>query len=171
MALKKRAAPDDASHAMMTSLPDARTLAALVTNVTQTMCGISFEPAIDVRPAEHTFWRLAVLPIKGERPIQILLSSDKEGCAGLGSALLGFPAEDLDPAMIEDSLCELLNMAAGQIKRVLGVDNALGLPRIVTGAAGQALFETARSHGTVLRSRGSLDLLIWVTELSSTVPT
>jgi hypothetical protein len=151
-------------HAIMTNMPDAQTLATLVSNVTETMCGISFEPAYGVDPIETTCWRLAVLPFKGLRPIRILLSSDEDGCTGLGSALLGTPGAKLDPSMIDDSLCELLNMAAGQIKRALAVDEELGLPRIVSGEAGQALFRTARNQGTVLRSRGSFHLLIWVME-------
>ena len=148
----------------MTDLPDPQTLATLVSNVTQTMCGISFEPSKEVRQVDPAGWRLAVLPITGKRGIQILLSSDHTSSLGLGAALLGFPADQLDSSMIDDSLCELLNMAAGQIKRALALDDALGLPRIVAGEAGQALFKTASHHGTMLRSRGELDLIIWVTE-------
>jgi hypothetical protein len=148
----------------MTNMPDAKTLATLVSNVTETMCGISFEPANAADHVDTACWRLAVLPFKGLRPIRILLSSDQNGCAALGSALLGTPGAKLDPSMIDDSLCELLNMAAGQIKRALAVDQALGLPRIVSGEAGQALFRTARNQGTILRSRGSFELLIWVME-------
>jgi Chemotaxis phosphatase CheX len=148
----------------MTNMPDARTLARLISTVTETMCGISFEPAVDIGRPEADCWRLAILPFQGARPIRVLLSSDRTGCLGLGAALLGYSADQLDPSMIDDSLCELLNMAAGQIKRALAVDDALGLPKIISGEAGQALFRTARHKGTALRSRGSLDLLIWVTE-------
>jgi CheY-specific phosphatase CheX len=150
--------------AIMTNMPDPQTLATLVSNVTETMCGISFEPAKEVRHIDPAGWRLAILPINGKRRIQVLLSSDRASSLGLGAALLGFPADQLDSSMIDDSLCELLNMAAGQIKRALSVDDALGLPRIVEGEAGEALFKTARHQGTMLRSRGSLDLIIWVTE-------
>jgi len=151
-------------NAIMTNLPDPQTLATLVSTVTETMCGISFEPAKEVRQIDPTAWRLAILPINGKRKIQVLLSSDQASGLGLGAALLGFPADQLDPSMVDDSLCELLNMAAGQIKRALRLDDALGLPRIVEGEAGQALFKTARHQGTMLRSRGELDLIIWVTE-------
>lgn len=151
----------------MTNLPDPQTLATLVSNVTETMCGISFEPAQEVRLVDPADWRLAILPINGKRKIQVLLSSDQASSLGLGAALLGFPADQLDSSMVDDSLCELLNMAAGQIKRALALDDALGLPRIVDGEAGRDLFKNARHHGTMLRSRGALDLIIWVTETNA----
>jgi hypothetical protein len=148
----------------MTELPDAELLATLVSNVTETMCGISFCPeSSPVDEGAHS-WRVASLPISGERPLRVILSSDQKGCEGLGSALLHFPADELESDMIDDSLCELLNMAAGQIKRALSIDQALGLPKIVPGVEGQAVFQAARKHGILLRSRGPLDLLIWVTE-------
>jgi CheY-specific phosphatase CheX len=148
----------------MTELPDAELLAALVSNVTETMCGISFSPEGTPLDEGAHAWRVASLPISGDRPLRVVLSSDQKSCEGLGSALLHYPAAELDPEMIDDSLCELLNMAAGQIKRALSIDQALGLPKIVPGAAGQALFQAAKRAGILLRSRGPLDLLIWVTE-------
>jgi len=153
--------------AIMTNLPDPQTLATLVSTVTETMCGISFEPAKEVRQIDPTAWRLAILPINGKRNIQVLLSSDQASGVGLGAALLGFPADQLDPSMVDDSLCELLNMAAGQIKSALSIDQALGLPKIITGSEGQGLYAAARANGILLRSRGPLDLLIWVSEDAS----
>ena len=148
----------------MTELPDAPTLATLISNVTETMCGISFSPDGTVDAADRHAWRVAALPIPGSRPIRVVISSDEASCKGLGAALLQFPVDQLDPEMIDDSLCELLNMAAGQIKRALQIDQALGLPSIVPGSKGLALFQAARKNGTFLRSRGPLYLLIWVTE-------
>jgi hypothetical protein len=143
-------------------LPDADTLATLVSNVTKTMCGISFAPAEVDDHTHELCWRVATLPINGARPLRVALSSDQKGCAALGSALFSMPPESLDQAMIDDSLCELLNMAAGQIKGALALDQALGLPKIISAAdlpANQALLE-----GVVLRSRGSFGLLIWISE-------
>jgi hypothetical protein len=143
-------------------LPDPSTLAVLVSNVTKTMCGLSFVPAAADERTEQLCWRIATLPIGGARPIRVALSSDEAGCAALGSALFSMPPEQLDQSMIDDSLCELLNMAAGQIKTALALDQALGLPKIVSAKdlpAGRALVE-----GVVLRSCGSIGLLIWVSE-------
>jgi hypothetical protein len=144
-------------------LPDADTLATLVSNVTKTMCGISFAPAeIDDRTRELC-WRIATLSINGARPLRVALSSSEDGCAALGSALFSMPKDALDQAMIDDSLCEVLNMAAGQIKGALALDQALGLPKIVTAADLPA--DRALNEGVVLRSRGSFGLLIWITEV------
>jgi hypothetical protein len=147
----------------MPSLPDARTLAALVTNVTQPMCGISFIPAEPQVRSPTLRWRVASLPIRGTHPVRVTLSSDQSGCETLGSALFAIPREELESSMIDDSLCELLNMAAGQIKSALGLDQALGLPKIV---AADTLPPTPEGEpsGVVLRSQGVVDLVISVFE-------
>src|SRR4051812_8309047 len=46
--------------AIMTNMPDPQTLATLVSNVTETMCGISFEPSKEVRHIDPAGWRLAI---------------------------------------------------------------------------------------------------------------
>ena len=145
-------------------LPDPATLATLVTNVTETMCGISFVPAAVEEDTKKLCWRIASLPITGTHPIRVALSSDPAGCKALGAALFSMSPESLDEGMIDDSLCELLNMAAGQIKSALGLDQALGLPSIVGAAELPSRRERAMRDGVVLRSRGELGLLIWVSE-------
>ena len=40
--------------------------------------------------------------------------------------------------MIDDSMSELVNILAGQLKRLLGVNHALGLPRML-GASGEVV--------------------------------
>ncbi len=112
-------------------LPDANTVARLVSFVTRTMCSLEFVPASPGDPVPAC-WRLALLPIAGQRPLTVALFSDKAGCRALGAALTRTPPEQVDEAMIEDSLRELLNMAAGQIRREIVPDQPLGLPRIVT---------------------------------------
>ncbi len=149
------------------SLPDALTLARLVSNVTQTMCGISFEPAAGQPPDPALCWKIAWLPLTGRRPIKIALSSDQAGCAALGAALFSCPEAELDVSMIDDSLRELLNMAAGQIKGALAEDQALGLPQIMAEPDLSQAALTALHEGVVLRSRGAVSLLIWITESES----
>lgn len=145
-------------------LPDGPTLAQLVSNVTQTMCGISFSAAAGEAPSTELCWRIASLPIKGERPLRVVLSSSRRGCTALGAALFSCDPTTLDDEMIEDSLRELLNMAAGQIKGVLALDQALGLPEIIAGGDGAGRCERALHQGVVLRSQDDLGLLIWVAE-------
>jgi Chemotaxis phosphatase CheX len=147
-----------------TALPDAQSLAVLVSNVTQTMCGVSFSPQESRERPEHLAWRVCILMIAGRRPIRVVLSSDEAGATALGAALLGFPAEKLGTEMIEDSLKELLNMAAGQIKRALSLDQALGLPKVASVLESQAIWAQAADQGIVLRSNSDLSMLIWITE-------
>ena len=149
---------------MSAHLPDAGTLAQLVSNVTQTMCGISFEPAAAAVACEVPCWRIATLAIDGARPLLVALSSNREGCVALGSALFACEPETLDGGMIDDSLCELLNMAAGQIKSALALDQMLGLPRILEDGEQRRTVEQVMREGVVLRSRGALALLIWVAD-------
>jgi hypothetical protein len=143
------------------AIPDAGTLAQLVSNVTQTMCGISFSAAAGEAPSSELCWRVATLPITGDRPMRVVLSSSRRGCTALGAALFSCEPDTLDDSMIEDSLRELLNMAAGQIKGALALDQALGLPEIVAGSADSA---RALHKGVVLRSQDDLGLLIWISE-------
>jgi len=152
------------------SLPDPYTLASLVSNVTKTMCGIAFEPA-EPQLADPTLcWKIAWLPIRGTRPISVAISSDQSGCMALGAALFSCEPADLDASMIDDSLRELLNMAAGQIKSILALDQALGLPKIIAEPELSKQSLKALREGVVLRSRGAVSLLIWITE-SDTEPT
>jgi hypothetical protein len=146
------------------AIPDAGTLARLVSNVTETMCGISFSAAAGEPPSTELCWRVATLPIKGERPLRVVLSSSRRGCTALGAALFSCEPDTLDDAMIEDSLRELLNMAAGQIKGALALDQALGLPEIIAGPDGASRCQPALERGVVLRSQDDLGLLIWVSE-------
>ncbi len=47
--------------------------------------------------------------------------------------MLMMDEDDLDLAMIDDFMRELVNMTAGQIKGELHLDQALGLPRVIDG--------------------------------------
>jgi len=145
-------------------LPDGPTLAVLVSNVTETMCGISFSAAAGAFPSPEMCWRVARLPIKGKRPLTVVLSSSQRGCTALGAALFACAPDTLDDSMLEDSLRELLNMAAGQIKGVLALDQALGLPEIVDRSKDSRGCDRALQKGVVLRSRDDLGLLIWISE-------
>jgi hypothetical protein len=115
------------AHEGAALLPADR-LARSVSRVTTTMIGKSFRVVDAATPVER--WRTVVLPIPGARPVTVALSSDRRGCAALASAMLGLDEDDIDVAMIDDFMRELLNMTAGQIKSELSLDQALGLPRV-----------------------------------------
>jgi hypothetical protein len=108
-------------------------IAHSVSRVTSTMLGRSFRVVHPATPVVR--WRTVALAIPGKRPFTVALSSDRRGCAALASAMLGMDADGIDAAMIDDFLRELVNMTAGQIKRELALDQALGLPRMIDGDA------------------------------------
>ena len=141
-----------------------QSLAALVSNVTETMCGFSFEPVAALDAAPSADWRVARLPISGSRPLDVALCCDREGSSVLGAALFACDADSLDASMLDDSLCELLNMTAGQIKSALALDQALGLPKMVTGNDLPLKMSTALREGTILRARGAVNLILLITE-------
>ena len=143
---------------------DARSLAALVSNVTETMCGFRFEPVMALETDRSVGWRVARLPITGKRPLVVALCCDDAGSSALGAALFSCAPDSLDGSMLDDSLCELLNMTAGQIKSALALDQALGLPRMVRGTDLPTKLSTALREGTILRARGEVNLVLWITE-------
>jgi CheY-specific phosphatase CheX len=115
-------------------------LAAAVSRVTSAMLGLTFRPAVQTtRPG---LWRTAILGIPGARPVTVAMSSDRGGCAALAAAMLGIDEDDLDLAMIDDVIRELVNMTAGQIKAELALDQVLGLPKVMDG---EALFGSAHA--------------------------
>ena len=115
----------------MTDLLASDRLARSVSRVTGTMLGLTFRAV--VRPTPVDLWRTVVLPIPGARPITVALSSDRQGCAALTAAMLGLDQDDLGLEMIDDFMRELVNMAAGQIKLELSLNQSLGLPRVTDG--------------------------------------
>jgi CheY-specific phosphatase CheX len=119
------------------------------------MLGRTFKVVVLDTPIER--WRTVVLPIPGARPVTVALSSDRRGCAALASAMLGMDEDDLDVAMIDDFMRELLNMTAGQIKLELALDQALGLPRVLDG---DELFASPRPWAHHVLDSQSINLVI-----------
>jgi hypothetical protein len=103
-------------------------VATCVSRVTSTMLGRTFQPS--ATPFAVDPWRIAILPIPGARPVTIAISSDRASCVALALAMLSIDEDSLDLDMIDDVLRELANMSAGQFKRELALDQALGLPKI-----------------------------------------
>lgn len=150
--------------------PDARRLAELVSDVTEIVCGTNFVPIFDVPRGESLCGRMVLMPIRGDRDISVVLSSDVSGVQGICAAMFGSPSDKLTNAMIEDSTRELLNMVAGRIKTALEIDQALGLPRITS------LAEISKDTGIgvrdaiLLRGKGVADVNLWVFEKVAQAP-
>jgi hypothetical protein len=150
-------------------LPDASSLAQMVSSITEMMCGTKFVPADDLARGGSICGRMVLLPIKGARDISVILASDSGGSRALGAALFGCPADQLTGAMIDDAISELLNMVAGQLQRAMELDQPLGLPRPTS------LGEIADNSGVgfndsiLLTSEGLMDLKLWIIEKKAPV--
>ena len=144
------------------NLPSPDKMAQLVSGVTQTMLGLTFAPDGASRGHQALAWRTAVLPIAGARPLTVGLSSDEIGCEKLASAMFACPPTEVDGAMMNDSLCELVNMTAGLLKSAMSLNQALGLPRIIPGADAPAV-PAASPHVVVLKAE-SCGLVLWIYE-------
>lgn len=104
----------------------------MVNSVTTTMMNVKF--ALAGSPPSNTAFRRAVLPIPGRVPVSVVVACDQTSCRQLGARLFSVKLDEVDVSMIEDTLRELANITAGQVKRAMSLDQALGLPRIMDGA-------------------------------------
>lgn len=146
------------------AMPDAATLARLVSNVTETLAGTTFSPAHDRDRGHSICGRMVILPIPGARDISVVLASDAAGSRALAAALRGCPPDQVTPTMISDGISELLNMVAGQIQCELQIDQQLGLPRS-TSLAELSDEGGVSFHDSILLTSDSLgDLKLWVFE-------
>ena len=116
----------------MSAFPSPDSLATMVNSVTTTMMNVKF--ALARGASERAAFRRAVLPIPGTTPVSIALACDEGSCRQLGAKLFCVKPGEVDVGMIEDTLRELANITAGQVKRAMALDQALGLPRILTGS-------------------------------------
>ena len=143
----------------MKPMPKAVRLAALVSNVTETMLGISFAPAEAVSAHPSLNWRTAIMLVAGPRPVSVGLSSDEPGCAKLAAAMFGCKPDGVDVGMINDSLRELVNMTAGLLKREMALDQALSVPVIVDDT--DSLAEIARQHPALVLVAREVGIALW----------
>ena len=153
-----------------TMLPGPETLAALVSNVTETICGTKFVPATDdATRGQSICGRMVMLPIRGIRDISIILSCDNAGGRALAAGLYHCAADKLTKKMTDDAIAELLNMVAGQIQIALEIDQPLGLPTPTSLAEMAKLGGVGFDDSILLTSQGLGDLKLWIFE--KTVPT
>ena len=103
----------------------------MVNNVTTSMMNVKFVLAPAAQMVSP-FLR-AVLPIPAPVPVAVVVTGDEASCKLLGSRLFSVEPKDVDVSMMEDTLRELANITAGQVKRAMSIDAALGLPQIIQG--------------------------------------
>jgi hypothetical protein len=152
----------------MKQFPTSEALAAMVSTVTETMFGLSFRMSDSFGAGKPwgSPWRMAVLPVKGAQPITVAIASDRDGGAALGSAMFACPAAQCDESMINDSLSELVNIVAGQVKTSMGLDSALGLPRILE--QDKITVDFNAWHSATLHNKGQ-SVVVWVAITSEQV--
>jgi hypothetical protein len=115
----------------VSAFPSPDSLATMVNSVTTTMMNVKF--ALAGSSAGRAAFRRAVLPIPGTHPVSVALACDEGSCRQLGAKLFCVKPGEVDVSMIEDTLRELANITAGQVKRAMSLDQALGLPQILPG--------------------------------------
>lgn len=115
----------------------------MVNRVTTTMMNVRFGLASN--PIAVVPFRRAVLPIPGTVPVAVVVSGDEASCQRLGARLFSVSPEQVDIAMMEDTLREIANITAGQVKQAMRLDQALGLPRILNGQAAWAEAPSSRN--------------------------
>jgi hypothetical protein len=123
------------------SMPDPETVCELVNSVTSTMLGMQFALA-PVMETSQAAQRTAMLPIYGATPMTIAVSSDIDGCAALGSALFKCPTGAVDSAIMDDTLCELVNMIGALVRSAMQIDQTFGLPELLAHGSPLPVFAT-----------------------------
>ena len=140
--------------------PSREMLAECVSKVTQTMLGLSFKLAKRERAQEDDGWHAAVLTLVGKNPLTVGLTANPSGGLALGAAMFACERDAVDTEIINDSLCELLNMTAGLLKRSLQNDNTLGLPEVLE--PGQWMTRENVLCKATLEGGGG-ELAVWIT--------
>ena len=105
-------------------------IAKIVSQITEPVLGITFSAASSPQTSVSADWKTASLPIHGGNPITVAVAADEACGRQLGATMFATPTEKVDEAMVDDALCELVNMTAGRLKSALRIDQALGLPTI-----------------------------------------
>jgi len=148
----------------MSKLPDSHTLAALVSNVTRTMCGVSFVPGDAMARGESICRRMAMIPLRGDPNVTVVVASDARGSRALGAAFFGRSPTEITQQMADDAISELLNMVAAQISNALGDAHQLGLPTSTTLPQIAASGGFRLDDAALLHSEGEIDLGLWILE-------
>lgn len=148
----------------VSAFPSPEALAKMVNAVTGTMMNVHFHVA---EAPEVLPFRRAVLPIPGELPVSVVVSSDQQSAQFLGSKLFSVDPAAVDTSMIEDTLREIANITAGQVKRAMKLDQALGLPSIVDGSKALQVRAEASGKRVILRADGAVHLEVQIASLQA----
>lgn len=151
-------------------LTDVDEIAAMVSAVTQVLCGARFAPWDPMARGESLSGRMVLLPMEGPRRIRIALACDARGSRALASAMFGCRPCDVVPRQIDDAIQELLNVVAGQVQRKLKIEQPLGMPRRTNLAELSEAAGVGIEDAVLLRSQGDVDIRLWIFEQHEPAP-
>lgn len=152
---------------MTLKLPDAQSLAALVSDVTEQWCGATFAPEDPLMRGESVCAKMYLLALEGEPRISVVVGCDRRASRALARAIFKCEDSAIENEVADDAVRELLNMVGSRIRNTLAPDRMMGVPRITN------LVEIVESGGLTLndtvliRSQGSFDFRIWLFEQST----
>jgi hypothetical protein len=118
----------------MSELPSPETLANVVDETSQAMYGLAITFAGECErglPGANQN-ATVIVPLIGAPLYIITARADDNGGSALASAMYSCEAQDTNPEMVEDSLRELCNIIAGQIKSLIAQEHEIGLPSRLT---------------------------------------
>lgn len=122
----------------MVEIPTPEALAMCVDETTQAMYGVPMAYAGECPnelPTATDKAPTVIVPLIGA-PLYIITAHAKhDGGKALASAMFSCPEQETDADMVEDSLRELCNIIAGQVKSLVAPEHEIGLPSRFTDAS------------------------------------
>jgi len=119
----------------MNELPSPETLASVVDETTQAMYGVPVSYAGDCDnglPVADPRSPTVIVPLIGNPLYIITAHADQSGGPSLAGAMFSCPPGEANEEMVEDSLRELCNIIAGQVKSLVAPEHEIGLPSRLT---------------------------------------
>jgi two-component system chemotaxis response regulator CheY len=125
--------------------------------------------------------RVVTVPLIGTPNLLVSLRVNESGGLALATAMFGCSKKLTTAAMIDDALCELANMVAGQIKALTAREHQIGVPSVLQDEAsivGARAFMGTRLHVGDTESEVDVaiadfqpEMIDAVASLAATVPT
>ena len=121
----------------MNELPTPETLANVVDETTQAMFGVPVTYAGDCGnglPTADSEKPTIIVPLIGNPLYIVTAHADRSGGPSLASTMFSCTPDEANEEMVEDSLRELCNIVAGQVKSLVAPEHEIGLPSRLTDA-------------------------------------
>ena len=118
----------------MSELPSPETLASVVDETSQAMYGmaVTFAGECERGMPGANQNATVIVPLIGAPLYIITARADDHGGSALASAMFSCETQDTNAEMVEDSLRELCNIVAGQVKSLIAQEHEIGLPSRLT---------------------------------------